>query len=70
MTTPTESFAVYCAGETIDGTDIGMSYIYVCTPLGRVRMTSDEAEILGRQLLAAADYDRELNAGEDEGSIE
>lgn len=29
-----ETFAVYCAGEQIDGMD-GISYIYVTTPLGK-----------------------------------
>jgi predicted class III extradiol MEMO1 family dioxygenase len=52
---------VYCAGEQIDGTEIGVTYIYVSTPLGRVRMTADEAENVGRCLLAAAEYDRSLD---------
>lgn len=55
---PAESFGVYCAGETIDGTDISITYVYISTPLGQVRMTAEEAEILGRCLIAAADYDR------------
>lgn len=63
--TDSETFAVYCAGEMIDGTDIGITYIYAVTPLGRVRMTADEAETLGRSLIAAAECDRKLEA-EDE----
>lgn len=52
-----ETFAVYIAGEQIDGTDIGMTYIQVTTPLGRLRMTAEEADDLGRKLIAAAEYD-------------
>lgn len=64
-----EDFAVYCAGEQIDGVDgtpIGMTYIYVTTPLGRVRMTREEADELGRKLLAAAEYDRALDDEDDD----
>lgn len=59
--TDSETFAVYCAGETLEGTDIGITYIYAVTPLGRVRLTADEAETLGRSLIAAAEYDRKLD---------
>lgn len=62
MTVRDETFAVYCAGEEIDG--IGMTYIYATTPLGQIRMTADEAEDLGRKLIAAAEYDRALDDGE------
>lgn len=58
-----ESFAVYCAGEEIDG--IGLTYIYISTPLGPVRMTAEEAESLGRALIAAAEYDKDANVAED-----
>lgn len=64
MTTRQETFAVYCAGEQIespDGTPIGMTYIYATTPLGQVRMTAEEADELGRKLIAAAEYDRSLD---------
>jgi len=67
--TESEAFAVYCAGETIDGTEIGITYIYATTPLGRVRMTADEAEELGCKLIAAARYDRELNDEEHTPSV-
>lgn len=59
--TDSDSFTVYCAGEMIDGTDIGITYIYAVTPIGRVRMTADEAETFGRSLIAAAEYDRRLD---------
>lgn len=61
MTTSQETFGIYCAGETIEGTDLGITYIYVTTPLGKIRMTADEAETLGRGLIAAAKYDRSLD---------
>lgn len=64
MTAVVEDFAVYIAGEQIRGTDIGLTYVYVTTPLGQVRMTPDEAEQLGRKLIAAAEYDREAEAAE------
>lgn len=64
--TESETFGVYCAGETIDGTEISVTYIHISTPLGQVRMTADEAENLGRCLLAAAEYDRNLNDEDDE----
>lgn len=63
--TKTETFGVYCAGETIEGTDLAITYIYVSTPLGKVRMTSDEAENVGRALIAAAKYDRFLIGDEE-----
>lgn len=53
------TFDVYCAGETLDGTDIGITYIYITTPLGRIRMTEDEAEELGQKLTAAAQLYRD-----------
>lgn len=61
MTTSQETFGIYCAGETLEGTDLAITYIYVTTPLGKVRMTADEAESLGHGLLAAARYDRSLD---------
>ena len=60
MTASQETFGVYCTGETLDGTDISMLFISVTTPLGQVRMTTEEAEHLGRSLIAAADYNRQL----------
>lgn len=63
--TDSETFGIYCAGETLDDTDISITYIYVSTPLGRIRMTADEAETAGRGLIAAAKYDRRLNAEDD-----
>jgi hypothetical protein len=55
MKTPEhEDLSVYIAGETVPGTDIGLSYIYIKTPLGPVRMTGDEAETLSRLLEGAA----------------
>ncbi len=65
MTTREDTFAVYCAGEQIEGTDIGITYIYITTPLGRVRMTADEADELGHKLIAAAECDRSL--GDEDG---
>jgi hypothetical protein len=63
--TPTDdTFSVYCAGEQIPGTDIGIGYIYVTTPLGQVRMTDEEADNLGGKLIAAARYNRESEAAE------
>lgn len=47
-------FDVYLAGETLEGTDIGSTYVYITTPLGQVRMTEEEAENLGQCLLGAA----------------
>lgn len=64
MSTATETFTVYCAGEQVPGTEIGLSYIYVTTPLGKVRMTAGEAEDLGRKLICAAEFDRESEAYE------
>lgn len=64
MSATAESFAVYIAGEQIPGTEIGLTYVYVTTPLGQVRMTPDEAEALGRKLIAAAEFDRESEAAE------
>lgn len=55
-------FDVYLAGETLEGTDIGSTYVYITTPLGQVRMTEEEAENLGRCLLGAA---RTYRDGED-----
>jgi hypothetical protein len=46
--------SVYIAGEQIPGTDIGLSYIYVTTPFGQLRLTGEEAETLGRLLEHAA----------------
>ncbi|MFD3999917.1 hypothetical protein [Streptomyces rubiginosohelvolus] len=67
MSVPTrdETFAVYIAGEQIDGTEIGMTYIYVTTPLGRVRMTADEAAELGQKLIGAAEYDQQAEVDDD-----
>lgn len=59
MSVREETFAVYIAGEQIDGTNLGMTYMYVTTPLGQIRMTAEEADELGRKLIAAAEYDRE-----------
>jgi hypothetical protein len=58
---PVETFGVYCAGEQVAPDGPGMTYIYLTTPLGRVRFTADEAEKVGRELIAAAEYDRTLN---------
>ncbi|MCX4778118.1 hypothetical protein [Streptomyces sp. NBC_01264] len=55
------TFGVYCAGEQIDGTDIGFTYVYISTPLGKVRMTSEEARQVGQSLIAAADYNHALD---------
>ncbi|MGN6128504.1 MAG: hypothetical protein ACTHON_18250 [Humibacter sp.] len=49
-----ESFGVYYAGEQVPGTEIGLGYIRVTTPLGDLRMTEDEAEDLGQKLICAA----------------
>lgn len=55
MSTPEhEMLSVYIAGEQVPGTDIGLSYIYVKTPFGQLRMTGEEAKILGRLLEHAA----------------
>lgn len=55
MKTPEhEDLSVYIAGETVPGTDVGLSYIYIKTPLGPVRMTGEEAKTLGRGLIHAA----------------
>lgn len=61
MTITDESFAVYIAGEQIDGTELGMTYIHVTTPIGRIRMTAEEAATLGSALQHAAEFDREQN---------
>ncbi|WP_069751655.1 hypothetical protein [Streptomyces sp. EN16] len=61
----TGTFDVYIAGEQIPGTEIGMTFIYVTTPLGRVRMTADEAEALGQKLIAAAEYDQQSEVDDD-----
>jgi hypothetical protein len=60
-----ETFAVYIAGEQVDGTDLGMTYIYAITPLGPVRMTSGEADELGQKLSAAAAAHRKIEKGTD-----
>ncbi|MFJ6487044.1 hypothetical protein [Streptomyces californicus] len=67
MSVPTrdETFTVYIAGEQIDGTELGMTYIYVTTPLGKVRMTAEEAAELGQKLIGAAEYDRQAEADDD-----
>lgn len=52
-------FDVYCAGEEVTP-GLGITYVYTSTPLGKLRMTEDEAEDLGRKLLAAAEYNRSL----------
>lgn len=64
MTTADESFAVYLAGEQLDDTEIGMTYIHVKTPIGDVRMTREEAGELGSALTHAAQLD--LTGEEDE----
>jgi hypothetical protein len=64
VSTREETFAVYIAGEQIEGTEIGVTYVYITTPLGRVRMTGEEAGELGQKLTAAAECDRNLD---DEG---
>jgi hypothetical protein len=56
-------FSVYCAGEQVPGTEIGVGYIRVTTPLGDVRMTEDEAEELGQKLIYAAEYGRSDSEG-------
>lgn len=65
MTVTNETFAVYCAGEQVPGTEIGIGYIYVTTPLGNIRMTAEEADDLGRKLTAAAKFDRDSERAED-----
>lgn len=49
-----DSLDVYIAGEQVPGTEIGLSYIYVTTSLGKVRMTGEEAAELGQKLAHAA----------------
>lgn len=67
MTQPAEreeSFAVFYSGEQIEGTDIGMTYIQVKTPLGKLRMTAEEADNLGQALRAAARLARDAEEAE------
>lgn len=59
------TFDVYCAGETLEGTSISMLHIEVTTPLGKIRLTEEEAELLGQLLQAAAKFNREQEASED-----
>lgn len=55
MVTPEhEMLSVYIAGEQVPGTDIGLTYIYVKTPFGQLRLTGEEAETLSRLLAHAA----------------
>ncbi|QBJ94481.1 RusA family crossover junction endodeoxyribonuclease (plasmid) [Streptomyces seoulensis] len=56
-TTPDESFSVYLAGEQIEGTNLGITYIRVATPIGDLRMTTEEAQQLAATLQHAALYD-------------
>lgn len=59
MTVRDETFDVWIAGEeVIPG--LGISYIYVTTPLGHVRMTAEEAKELGQKLLCTADCYRDM----------
>lgn len=67
MKTPDhEDLSVYIAGEQVPGTEIGLSYIYIKTPLGPVRMTGEEAESLGRLLEGAALTLAEIESEDDE----
>ncbi|MDQ0792048.1 hypothetical protein [Streptomyces sp. B1I3] len=59
--TATETFGVYCAGEQLGADGPSITFIYVSTPLGQVRMTASEANNVGRALVAAAEYDRSIN---------
>ena len=68
MTTVDESFAVYVAGEQITENGPGITYIYATTPIGRVRMTAEEANDLGRMLIAAADCDRRLHLSDEDAA--
>ncbi|WP_328903223.1 hypothetical protein OHR86_27880 [Streptomyces sp. NBC_00441] len=61
----TETFDVYIAGEQVPGTQLGMTYIYVTTPLGKVRMTAEEAAELGQKLIGAAEYDQQSEVDDD-----
>lgn len=63
MKTPEhEMLSVYIAGEQIPGTEIGLSYIYVKTPFGQLRMTGEEAAVLSGLLAHAS-----VTLGEMEG---
>lgn len=59
-----EIFSVWVAGEQVPGTEIGLTYISVKTPLGPLRMTAEEAETLGRSLIHAAQYDAMTEGGD------
>lgn len=51
--------SVYAAGETLPGTDIAMSYVYVSGLVlderGRARFSQEEAIVLGTLLRAAGE---------------
>lgn len=68
MTTVDESFAVYCAGEQLAENGPGITYVYARTPIGRVRMTADEADDLGHKLIDAAEYDRRLHLSDEDAA--
>lgn len=68
MTTVDESFAVYCAGEQITENGPSITYIDAHTPIGRVRMTADEAANFGRMLIASADFDRRLHLSDEDAA--
>ncbi|CAM5507278.1 MULTISPECIES: RusA family crossover junction endodeoxyribonuclease [Streptomyces] len=68
MTLTDESFAVYSAGEQITENGPGITYVYARTPIGRVRMTAEEADDLGRKLIAAADCDRRLHLSDEDAA--
>lgn len=55
-------FAVYCAGETLDGTNISTHFVRITGLIfderGRVRLTDEEAENLSIALRGAVEFNR------------
>lgn len=59
--TSRDELAVFTAGEVLPGTDITLTYLYIATPHGPVRMTAEEAEVLGACLIHAAGYAHDID---------
>lgn len=58
-----QPFNVYCAGETLTGTDISMRYVWITQMFvsenGQIRLTNEEARNFGEHLIRAADFNEE-----------